>query len=225
MARVEAGLLAGDPTVPVTLALLAELAERLIESDLADAEHVFSLVVLADFVLENWDRAELLLDVMVRRAPTPAVCSSSQSRRDPFRASCGGAATGPRLTRTVTTEVWENPLGLPGVGAWLHAVQTRIEAGLGLVDDARAHGLGARAAATTTGTHAVVVLVERRARLPRARMAPAAASGDRTPRNGCRRGGACGVHEPGILWWSGDLIEAYWRLSAISAWPDGGWSC
>ena len=146
MARVEAGLLAGDPNVPEQLAPLAQLAEALIESDLADAEHVFSLVLLADFTLENWDRAERLLDVMVRRAHATgrlfllAVALVIRTELDWRRGRWREAYL------TATTEVWETPLGLPGVGSWLHTSQARVEAGLGLGEDAVAHGAALAAA-------------------------------------------------------------------------------
>ena len=158
MARVEAGLFAADPSVPDTLEQLAQLAEALVETDLPDAEHVFSLVVLADFALENWERAAA--------APRRAWCSA---RRDTGRFFLLAVAFAIRAELdwrrgrwseafvAATTEVWENPLGLPGVGAWLHAVQARIEAGLGLADDAERHGRAALAAATATGTEAIVV--------------------------------------------------------------------
>ncbi len=216
MARVEAGLFAADPSVPDTLEQLAQLAVALVDTDLPDAEHVFSLVVLADFTLENWERAAQLLDVLVQRGRDTgrffllAIAFAIRAELDWRRGRWSEAFV------AATTEVWENPLGLPGVGAWLHAVQARIEAGLGLDDDAERHGRAALAAATATGTEAVVVwasaalgFLELGRDRPRAaidhleRVATSVARG--------------GVREPGLMWWAPDLIEAYWRVGDIGA--------
>jgi DNA-binding CsgD family transcriptional regulator len=216
LARVEAGLLTGDPTVPETLAPLAQLAEHLIESDLEDAEHVFSLVVLADFVLESWDRAERLIDMMVRRARDTgrffllAVAFTIGAELDWRRGRWSAAYT------TATTEVWENPLDLPGVGAWLHAVQARVEAGLGLTDDAYAHGQAALAAATETGTDAVVAWAAAALgflELGQGRPQAAVEHLERVATT-LERGR---FGEPGFLWWAADLIEAYWRVGDVGA--------
>jgi DNA-binding CsgD family transcriptional regulator/tetratricopeptide (TPR) repeat protein len=214
MAWVQAGLLAGDPSVPRTLEPLAQLAEQLIESDLADAEHVYSLVVLADFVLESWDRAESLLDLMVRRSRDTgrlfllAFALAIRGELDFRRGRWADAYA------TVTTEVWENPLGLPGVGAWLHAVQARVEAGLGLAEEAQAHGQAALDAATATGTLAVAAWAGAALGfLDLGRERPQAAVGYlEEVAETLERGG---FGEPGVLWWAADLIEALWRIGDV----------
>jgi DNA-binding CsgD family transcriptional regulator len=216
LARVEGGLLAADPSVPEQLAPLAQLAEALIESDLADAEHVFSLVLLADFTLENWDRAEWLLDIMVRRAHATgrlfllAVALVIRTELDWRRGRWSEAYL------TATTEVWETPLGLPGVGSWLHASQARVEAGLGLGDDAVAHARAALAAATETGSFAAIVWADAALGFHELGCGHPQAAIEHLERVAAivERGG---VHEPGILWWAPDLIEAYWRVGDIGA--------
>lgn len=216
LARIEAGLLAGDNTVVAPLEAIAEMAEALLDSDLAENEHVFSLVVLTDFVRESWDRADRLLDVMVRRARDSgrlfllALALAVRGELD-FRRGRWAEAYA-----TVTTEIWETPLDFPGVGSWLHAVQARVEAGLGLVDDARSHGSAALAAATATGTHAVsafagaslgfLELGQGRPQAAIEHLSQVAATFERG-----------GVAEPGILWWTADLVEAHWRVGDIGA--------
>jgi len=214
IARVEAGLLAGDPSVAAAIEPLAQLAEGLMDGDLVEAEHVFSLVVLAEFVLESWDRAERLLDVMVRRALRTGrqfllafalvIRSEIEFRRGRWSAAYA----------TVTTDVWDT-LDLPGIGPWLYAIQARIEAGLGIAD-AEAHGTAALVAATETGTHAVAAWA--RASLgflelgrghPQAAVEHLEAVADRLDR--------ASFVEPGILWWPADLIEAYWRVGDLGA--------
>ncbi|MGZ4718485.1 MAG: helix-turn-helix transcriptional regulator, partial [Acidimicrobiales bacterium] len=214
MATVEAGLLAGDPEVATRLAPLAHLADGLIETDLADAEHVFSLVVLADFALESWDRAERLLDLMERRARETgrlfllAFALVIRSELDWRRGRWTEAYT------RATTDVWETPLDLPWVGPWLHAVLARIEAGLGLTDEAREHGEAALAAARTTGTRAVEAwagaslgFLELGQARPQAALEHLATVARTLEQNK--------VAEPGILWFASDLIEAHWRLGEL----------
>jgi DNA-binding CsgD family transcriptional regulator len=216
IARVEAGLLAADPTVPATLEPLAQLAEMLIESDLAHAEHVASLVALADFVLESYDRADRLLEVMVQRARDTGrlfllafalvLRTEIDFRRGRWQSAYEGA----------TTEGWDAPLGLPGVGSWLHAVQARIEAGLGLDDEARAHATTALEAAHATGTHAVAAWAGASLGfLELGRGHPQAAVEHLDEVAAILERG--GVAEPGILWWAPDLIEARWRMGDIGA--------
>lgn len=216
MARVEAGLMVGDPTVTETLAPLRMLAEGLIDSDLADAEHVFGLVVLAELVLEEWDRAEWLLEVMVRRARNTGrlflLAFALALRADvEFRRGRWSEAY-----TTVSTEVWENPLGLPGVGAWLWAVQARVEAGLGLDEEAEANGLAALAAATETGTAAMGAWAGASLgflELGRGRPQAAVVYLERV----AQILDAGNMREPGLLWWAADLVEAYWRVGDIGA--------
>src|SRR5262249_39821289 len=132
MAEVEAGLLTGAPATSAVLERLGPLADGLLGSDLAEAHHVLNLVVLAEFVLESGARAERLLEVIVGHARDPG---------HPFLLAFTLAVQGELLWRqgrwsealvTVTTDVWETPLGLAGVGAWLTAVRCRVEAGVGL---------------------------------------------------------------------------------------------
>ncbi|MGH9212594.1 MAG: ATP-binding protein [Acidimicrobiales bacterium] len=216
MARIQAGLLAGDPSVPRAVEPLAMLAEEVLASDLEDAEHVFNLVVLVDFALESWPRADRLLDILVRRARDTgrlfllAYALSVRGELDFRRGRWSEAYT------TVTTEVWENPLGLPGVGSWMHAVQARVEAGLGLDDEARQHGQAALDAATRTGTHAVAAWAGASLgflELGRGRPQAAVHHLEQVAAT-LERGG---VDEPGILWWAADLIEAHWRLGDLGA--------
>jgi DNA-binding CsgD family transcriptional regulator len=216
MARVEAQLMAGDPGAHETLAPLAQLAEALIDSDLEDAEHVFSLVVLADYILEQWDRAERLLDVLVRRSRDTgrlfmlAVAFTIRGEMDFRRGRWAEAYT------TVTSELWENPLDLPGAGSWLHTVQARVEAGLGLVDEAQQHGEAALAAALATESHAVAAFAHASLGfLELGRGRPQAAVDHLEQVATTMDGG--GLVEPGVLWWAGDLIEAHWRLGNIGA--------
>ena len=214
MATVEAGLFAGDADVGTALAPLAHLADGLIDSDLADAEQVFSLVVLADFVRESWDRAERLLDVMEARARATgrlfllAFSLVIRSELDWRRGRWTEAYT------RATTDVWETPLDLPWVGSWLHAVQARIEAGLGLTEEAREHGQAALAAATATGTHAVEAwagaslgFLELGQARPQAAVEHLTAVAELLERGR--------VAEPGVLWYAPDLIEAHWRLGQV----------
>jgi DNA-binding CsgD family transcriptional regulator len=216
LARVQADLLAAAPSVRETLAPLAQLADALITSDLADAEHVFGLVVLAEFVLESWDHADQLIDVMIRRARATgrlfllAFALVFRSELDFRRGRWSAAYT------TASTEVWETPLGLPGVGSWLHAVQARIEAGMGLVDESRTHGHAALAAATDTGSYAAMVwaraalgfleLGQERPRAAIEHLEVAAAIVERGR-----------LREPGVVWFAPDLIEAYWRVGDVGA--------
>jgi DNA-binding CsgD family transcriptional regulator len=112
--------------------------------------------------------------------------------------------------------VWETPLGLPGVGAWLQAVQARVEAGLGLDAEADAHGRAALANALETGTQAVVAWAGAALGfLELGRNRPQAAIEHLERVEIVVRHG--GVREPGILWWAPDLIEAYWRVGDIGA--------
>ena len=214
MATVEAGLFAGDPQVATMLGPLAHLADGLIDSDLADAEHVFSLVVLADFVRESWDRAERLLDVMEARARETgrlfllAFSLVIRSELDWRRGRWTEAYT------RATTDVWETPLDLPWVGIWRHAVQARIEAGRGLTDDGREHGQAALAAAAGTGTRAVEAWAGASLgflELGQAR--PQAAVEHLTAVAALLERGR--VAEPGVLWYASDLIEAHWRLGEL----------
>jgi DNA-binding CsgD family transcriptional regulator len=216
LARVEAGLLAGDPVVPMTLAPLAELADVLIESDLEHGEHLFSLVVLAEFVVESWERAERLLDLMVRRARRTgrlfllAFASAIRAELAWRRGAWNDAYV------TATTDAWETPNRLPVVGSWLHAVQARIEAGLGLYDDAAEHGRAALAAAIETKTHAVAAWAGASLgflELGRGRPLAAIEHLERV----AATLDAGKVREPGILWWAADLIEAHWRVGDIGA--------
>ena len=205
-----------DPSVPEQLAPLAQLAEALIESDLADAEHVFSLVLLADFTLENWDRAEWLLDIMVRRAH----------------------ATG-RLFLLAVALVIRTELDWRR-GRWSEAYAHRDHRGVG--DAARAarrrflapRVAGARrsrprprrrrrcaraaalAAATETGSYAAIVWAEAALGFHELGCGHPQAAIEHLERVAAivERGG---VHEPGILWWAPDLIEAYWRVGDIGA--------
>jgi DNA-binding CsgD family transcriptional regulator/tetratricopeptide (TPR) repeat protein len=216
IARIESRLMAGDPTIGDAIVPLARIADELTLSDLDDAEHVFSIVVLADYVLEQWDRAERLLDVMVRRARDTgrlfmlAVAFTMRGELEIRRGRWAAAYT------TVTTELWEHPLDLPGVGAWLHAVQARVEAGLGLDDEAQSHGEAALAAATATRSHAVAAFADASLGfLELGRRRPQAAV-DHLERVAATMDGG-GFGEPGILWWAGDLIEAHWRLGNLGA--------
>jgi DNA-binding CsgD family transcriptional regulator len=216
LVRVEAGLLAGDPSVVPLLEPLAQLAEGLFGSDLADAEHVFSLVVLADFVLESWDRADRLLDMMVRRARATgrlfmlAFALVIKGELDFRRGRWSSAYS------TVTAEGWAAPQDLPGIGSWLHAVQARVEAGLGLDDDAAAHARSALAAATATGSRSVVAWAGASLGfLELGRGRPQAAVDWLTEVASIMDGGGFG--EPGILWWAPDLIEAHWRVGDLGA--------
>ena len=215
MARVQAGLMAGDTSVVPALAPVVQLAEGLIDSDLADAEHVFSLVVFADFVLESWDRAEWLLDVMVRRAGDAgrpfllAVALAIRGEIDWRRGRWAEAYA------TVTTDVWET-MDLPGVGTLLRAVQARVEAGLGLADEARQHGSAALAAATETGAHAVAAWAGASLGFLELGLGrPEAAVAHLTGVAATLDSG--GLSEPGILWWAADLVESLWRVGDLDA--------
>jgi DNA-binding CsgD family transcriptional regulator/tetratricopeptide (TPR) repeat protein len=216
MARVEAGLMAADPAVPALLAPLAELAEELIDSDLRDSEHVYGLVVLADLTLETYDRCERLLDVMVRRArdigrvfllaPALAIRADLLFRRGRWT----------EAHSTAITEARETPLGLPGVWSWLHAVEARVEAGLGLDDEARSHGEAALAAATESGMVAVAAWARASLGfLDLGRDRPQAAIEHLEAVAAAMAAGR--VVEPGVLWWAGDLIEAHWRVGDVGA--------
>ena len=216
MARVEALLMAGDPKAPAALAPLVQIAEGLAHSDLEDAEHVFSVVVLADYVLEHWDRASRLLDVMVRRSRDTgrlfmlAVAFTIRGELDFRRGRWAEAYT------TVTSELWENPLDFPGVGSWLYAAQARVEAGLGLVEDAEAHGSAALAAALATESRAVTAFARASLGfLELGRGRPQAAADHLDQVAATIDGG--GLVEPGVLWWAGDAIEAHWRLGNLGA--------
>jgi DNA-binding CsgD family transcriptional regulator len=216
MARIEAGLMAADPAVPALLAPLGELAEELIDSDLSDAEHVYSLVVLADLVFETYDRAERLLDVMVRRArdtgrlfllaPALAIRADLLFRRGRWAEAYS----------TASIDAWESPLGLPGVWSWLHAIEARVEAGLGLDDEARRHGEAALAAATESGTVAVAAWARASLGfLDLGRDRPQAAIEHLEGVAAALTAGR--LVEPGVLWWAGDLIEAHWRVGDLGA--------
>jgi DNA-binding CsgD family transcriptional regulator/tetratricopeptide (TPR) repeat protein len=216
MARVEALLMAGDPAAVDALAPLVQIAEGLAPSDLEDAEHVFSLVVLADYVLENWDRAERLLDVMERRSRDTgrlfmlAVAFTIRGELDFRRGRWADAYT------TVSSELWENPLDFPGVGSWLYAAQARVEAGLGLVADAAEHGSAALAAALATESRAVAAFARASLGfLELGRGRPQAAA-DHFDQVATTMDGS-GIAEPGVLWWAGDAIEAHWRLGNVGA--------
>jgi DNA-binding CsgD family transcriptional regulator len=215
MAKIEAGVLAADPTVPTTLEAMAQLAEAFIDSELAHAEHVFSLVVFADVVLEHYDRADRLIEVAVRRAYDTgrlfmlAFALVMRTEMD-FRRGRWSAAY------QSATDEWDGPLGLPNVGAWLCAMQARIEAGLGLDDEARAHGQTALEAAGATDTHAITAaaasalgFLELGRGRPRAALEHLEWVADTFERGG--------VAEPGVMWWPGDLIEAHWRLGDVGA--------
>jgi DNA-binding CsgD family transcriptional regulator len=211
MARMQAGLLAGDGSVVATLAPLEQLAEGLIESDLGDAEHVFILVVFANFVLERWERADRLLDVMMRRGAETgrlsllAVALAIRGEID-FRRGRWTEAYA-----TVTTDVWET-LDFPGAGgSMVHAVQARLEAGLGLDDDARQHARTALTTAAETGTHAVEAWARASLGfLELGRGRPGAAIEQLEAVASIH--GRGGFGEPGILWWAADLVEALWRV-------------
>ena len=216
MARLEAGLLAGDPTVPGALEPFAALAGQVIKSDLGDAEHVFSLVVLADFVLESWDRAEALLDLMVERSDATgrmfllAFALVIKGELDFRRGRWADAYA------TVTTHIWDEPLWLPGVGSWMHAVQARIEAGLGLVDDAEQHARAALDIASATGMRAMAAWASASLGfLELSRERPQAAVQHLGEVESIFDSGGFG--EPGVLWWAPDLIEARWRLGDLGA--------
>jgi DNA-binding CsgD family transcriptional regulator/tetratricopeptide (TPR) repeat protein len=216
MARVQAGLLAGDPSVVPLLGPIAELAVGLVDSDLGNAEHVFSLVVFAHLVLESWDEAEALLDVFERRAADTgrlfiqAVALAMRGEID-FRRGRWTEAYA-----SVTTDVWDT-LDLPGAGgSLLQAVQARLEAGLGLDDEARAHASAALAAGTETGTHAVAAWASASLGfLELGRGRPQAALGhlERVAAT-LERGG---FGEPGIVWSAPDLVEALWRTGDVGA--------
>jgi DNA-binding CsgD family transcriptional regulator len=215
IARAYAGLLAGDPSVRPVLEALDGWASGLMESDLVDAEHVFSIVVLAAFVLESWDRAQELLDMMLRHATDTGrtfllafvlmIRSEIELRRGRWSAAYA----------TVTNDVWDT-MDLPGIGPWLHAVQARIEAGLGLADEAERHAIAALTAAVDTGTHAVASWA--RASLGFLDL------GRGRPERAVEHLEAVALRleqgaflEPGVLWWAADLVEAHWRSGDADA--------
>jgi DNA-binding CsgD family transcriptional regulator len=213
-AQVHAGLVSADPTVPDTLAPLEALADALMDSDLEDAEHVFSVVVFAELVLESWDRAQVLLDMMVRRARETgrlflyAFAATVQAELESRRGRWTEAYA------TATNELWDAPTGYPAATAWLLAVQARVAAGLGLDAEAEATGRAAFAAAAESGTHAIEAwsaaalgFLELGRQRPQAaidHLERVAAIMDRGK-----------IVEPGVLWWAADLVEAYWRVGAV----------
>ena len=117
---------------------------------------------------------------------------------------------------TADGPLWDMPLGLPGHQAWLDAVRSRIEAGLGLDEDARRHGGAAQASAERSGMRAVgawataalgfLELGRGRPQAARDHLESVAVTLD---------DGAVG--EPGILWVAGDLVEAHWRVGDVGA--------
>jgi DNA-binding CsgD family transcriptional regulator len=213
-AQVHAGLVSADPTVSDTLAPLEALADALMDSDLEDAEHVFGVVVFAELVLESWDRAQVLLDLMVRRARETgrlflyAFASTVQAELECRRGRWTDAYA------TATNELWDAPAGYPAATAWLLAVQARAAGGLGLDAEAEATGRAAFAAAAESGTHAIeawsaaalgfLELGRQRPQAAIEHLERVAAIMDRGK-----------IVEPGVLWWASDLVEAYWRVGAI----------
>lgn len=213
-ARVHAGLLTADPLVPEMLAPLEQLADMLMESELEDAEHVFSVVVFAEFVLESWDRAQLLLDMMVRRARETgrfflfAFASTVQAELEWRRGRWTDAYA------AATNELWDAPSGYPAATAWLLAVQARVAAGLGLDDEAEGVGRAALAAASDSGTRAIEAWAGSALGFwELGRQRPQAAIRHLERVASIMDGG--NIVEPGVLWWAPDLVEAYWRTGAI----------
>jgi DNA-binding CsgD family transcriptional regulator len=102
------------------------------------------------------------------------------------------------------------------VGAWLHAVQARVEAGLGLVDEAHEHGQAALAAASATGSHAVAAFAHASLGFLELGQDRPQAAVDHLEQVAATMDGG-GFGEPGIVWWAGDLIEAHWRLGNVGA--------
>jgi DNA-binding CsgD family transcriptional regulator len=213
-ARVNAGLVSGDPRVPEIVAPLEDLAEALMESDLEDAEHVFSVVVFAELVLESWDRAQLFLDMMVRRARETgreflyAFASTVQAELEWRRGRWTDAYA------TATNELWDAPTGYPAATAWLLAIQARVAAGLGLDSEAETTGRAAFAAAAESGTHAIEAWSASALGFwELGRQRPQAAIEHLERVASIMDNGK--IVEPGVNWWAPDLVEAYWRVGAI----------
>ena len=157
-----------------------------------------SLVALADFVLENYERADRLLEVLVRRAHDTGrlfLLAFALVGRTELSFRRGRWA---EASANVATDEWGLAAPLPGMGSWLHAVQARIEAGLGLTDDAREHATAALVGARATDTRAIEAWAQ--AALGFLELGSGARGRRRAPRGGGERcSGGAGSPSPGSL--------------------------
>ncbi|MGQ0803973.1 MAG: ATP-binding protein [Actinomycetota bacterium] len=215
-ARAQALLLHGETARALALLEpLQQLAVALAGSGVPEAEHLVQVIAFADVVLEEWDRARELAEGVTsraRREGTPGVLGFSSAVLAGLNWRTGRWA---EAYATASTDVLFGVTGEERAGKiYAQAFLAQIEAGLGRTDDCRTHATAALGASVELGMGSVLIWASAALGLLElglgnyeaaiARFAPIARASD-----------GWEVREPGVVWWTGDGIEAYWRAGRV----------
>ncbi len=188
---------------------LAELADELKDSDLAEIDLFLQIVGMVHVYTEQWDAGRVFLTAVARRA----------GRRSRFATAALASATLAELcwrsgrwdeawalaTGTLVTDVT-----LTGARLWLLAFTAHLDAGFGRTDDCRARAHAAIAEGEPMGFGTTVIWAYHALGLLELGLGHPVASASHLDRvDAIVR--AYEIVEPGGVWWQADHVEALLR--------------
>ncbi len=216
--QMQTALISGRSSVAqVLLVPIEQLASMLAANGVAEADYLLQNVALAYLILDRWQEAHTMASAVIRRARAAgkdatlafayAVASEAALRMGHWPSAYVDARRAGDHYDDPDDRSWATLSSL--------ALCSRVEAHLGMVDECRDH---ANTVVDSAGRLGSIMLVM----WARHALGLLALSLD-DHREAIHQLGfiadvveQSGVHDPGYLWWSGDLIEAYWRSNRLA---------
>lgn len=196
---------------------IEQLASMLAANGVAEADYLLQNVALTYLILDRWREAHIQVSAVIRRARAAgkdatlafayAVGSEAALRMGQWPSAYVDARRAGDYYDDPDDRNWATLSSL--------ALCSRVEAHLGLVDECRSHANTVVDCASNLGSMVLVVwarhalgllalsLDDHREAIHQLEFIANAVE-------------QSGVHDPGYIWWSGDLIEAYWRSNRLA---------
>jgi DNA-binding CsgD family transcriptional regulator len=193
---------------------IARLAVALAAGGAPEADYLLQTVALAYLVTDRWHEAQSTVGAVIRRGRAAgrdgglvfalAIESEAGLRTGRWPDAYVAARRAGDLYADPTDRQWATYSSL--------ALCARVEAHLGLADECRDHAQAVIDGAGKLGSVVLVTWARHALGLL------ALSTGDypeaiRQLEQVLDVAGRSGVHDPGYIWWPGDLIEAYWRMN------------
>jgi DNA-binding CsgD family transcriptional regulator len=180
-----------------------------------EAEHLVQAMGLLDLLLEEWDRGERRVEDVIQRARrlgTPGVLAFSSAV---LAEICWRTGRWAEAHAVASSDVQEALGGEdPAARAFASCYLARIEAGLGNIEACRRTATEALAAGTRLGMGSVQVFANSALGFLELGLGNAEAALVHLDQI-ARAANAWELRNPGIVWWSGDHLEACWRAGRI----------
>ena len=216
--QMQTALIGGQSAVAqVLLAPIEQLASMLAANGVAEADYLLQNVALAYLILDRWQEAHTMVSAVIRRAR-----AAGKDATLAFAYAVGSEAAlrmGHWPSAYVDARRAGDHYDDPDDRSWATlsslALSARVEAHLGMVDECRDHANTVVDSASRLGSTVLVVWARHALGLlalslhdHREAIHQLEFIADVMEQSG--------VHDPGYLWWSGDLIEAYWRSNRLA---------